>query len=200
MRTSPAAPFLPQRLVAGLRLCGAFFHIWGRVGLMCTLAVIFISVLTKPAPPGREVPATVGLPRTVSTELGEVTIAPVKVFSTGAMVEVRAELAATPADLLSQPEQVLSPPPGHPEYALTLHTRATAPGTTRPEPTEAPQPTDTEIERHPHEWNVTFWVPRAAWSGSAPSLVWPVARLDTPLELNDVEMEKATLIVRTRDQ
>jgi hypothetical protein len=163
---------------------------------MCTLAVIFMSVLTKPAPPGREVPATVGLPRTVSTALGEVTIAPVKVFSTGAMVEVRAQLAATPADLLSQPEQVLSPPPGHAEYALTLHTRAAAPGTTRPEPTDVPQP----AERHLHEWNVTFWVPRAAWSGSAPRLVWPVARLDTPLELNDVEMEKATLVVRTRDQ
>lgn len=161
---------------------------------MSALAVIFMSVLTKPAPPGREVPATVGLPRTLSTQFGMVAIAPVKVFSTGAMVEVRAELAATPADLLTRPEQVLAPTPGHTEYALTLHTRTTATDTSWP------QPTDAGVERHPHQWNVVFWVPRAAWSESAPRLVWPVAHLDMPLELNDVELEKATLVVRTRDQ
>lgn len=161
---------------------------------MSVLAVIFMSVLVKPAPPGREVPVVVGSSHAMSTQFGEVEIAPVKVFSTGAMVEVHAELAATPTDLLASPEQVLTPSPGHSEYALTLHTR------TREADAPRPESADTGGEYHPHQWNVTFWVPRAAWSDSAPRLVWPVAHLDMPLHLNDVEMEKATLVVRTLDQ
>jgi hypothetical protein len=161
---------------------------------MSTLAVIFMSVLTKPAPPAREVPALVGMPHSLSTQFGEVEVAPVKVFSTGAMVEVRAELTSTPTDLLARPEEVLAPSPEHRDYALTLHTRTTAADA-------APfHPTDTAGEHHPHQWNVSFWVPRAAWSDSAPRLVWPVAHLDMPLELNHVELEKATLVVRARDQ
>lgn len=191
---SPFPAVIPARLLPALRICGAFFHIWGRVGLMSTLAVIFMSVLTQPAPPGREVPAVVGSPHILSTQFGEVEVAPVKVFSTGAMVEVRAELIATPTDLLTRPEQVINPTPEHRDYALTLHTRDTGGDDTRP------RSADVGGENHPHQWNVSFWVPRAAWSGSAPRLVWPVAHLDMPLELNDVEMEKATLVVRTRDQ
>ena len=193
MRATPASsPSAPARLAATLQLCGAFFHIWGRVGLMCTLAVIFMSVLTRPAPPAREVPAVVGVPHTFSTSVGVVEIAPIKVFSTGAMVDVHAELTATPTDLLARPEQILTPSPGHADYALTLHTRmlGTAP---------SPQPIDPTAEHHEHQWNVTFWVPRAAWSDSAPRLVWPVAHLDMPLELSDAEMEKATLVVRARE-
>ncbi|HTK65979.1 MAG TPA: hypothetical protein VL595_26600 [Pseudonocardia sp.] len=161
---------------------------------MSALAVIFMSVLTEPAPPGREVPVVVGIPHILSTQFGEVEIAPVKVFSTGAMVEVRAELIATPTDLLARPEQVLAPTPEHRDYGLTLRTRSAGLDDTRP------QSADTSGEHHPHQWNVSFWVPRAAWADSAPRLVWPVAHLDMPLELNDVEMEKATLVVRTRDQ
>lgn len=161
---------------------------------MSTLTVIFMSVLTEPAPPGREVPATVGSAHTLSTPLGEVEIAPIKVFSTGAMVDVRAELTDTPADLLTRPEQVLVPSPAHSDYAMTLHTRSSQAGLDRP------QPLDLSGEHHPHQWNVTFWVPRAAWADSAPRLVWPVARLDVPLDVSDAEMEKATLVVRTRDQ
>ena len=192
MRALPAA--LPERLVPPIRLCGAFFHIWGRVGLMSVLAVIFMSVLTRPAPPGREVPAVVGSPHSLTTALGQVQIAPIKVFSTGAMVEVHAELDATPTDLLTRPEQVLTPSAEHPEYALTLHTRTSGTAATQP------GPADFSGEAHPHQWNVTFWVPRAAWAESAPRLVWPVAHLDMPLDISDVEMEKATLVVRTRDQ
>jgi hypothetical protein len=161
---------------------------------MSTLAVIFMSVLTRPAPPGREIPATVGATRTVSTPLGEVEVAPVKVFSTGAIVEVHAELSATPAELLTSPDQVLTPSPGHHEYALTLRTRASGPGAGKP------QPLDATGERHPHHWDLAFWVPRAAWSDSVPRLVWPVARLDVPLDLHGPELEKATLVVRTRYQ
>jgi hypothetical protein len=188
-----AFPAVPARLVPTLQLCGAFFHIWGRVGLMSALAVIFMSVLTKPAPPGREVPATVGVPHTVASPFGELEIDPIKVFSTGAVVDVHAELTATPTDLLARPELVLTPSPEHADYALTLHTRA-------PLASTPPQPVDTSAEHHPHQWNVSFWVPRAAWSDSAPRLVWPVAHLDMALELSDAEMEKATLVVRTRDQ
>ncbi|HEY9417238.1 MAG TPA: hypothetical protein VIQ30_20965 [Pseudonocardia sp.] len=184
---------LPARLVPTLRLCGAFFHIWGRVGLMSALAVIFMSVLTKPAPPGREVPATVGIPHTLSTPLGVVEIGPIKVFSTGAIVDVHAELTTTPDDLLASPEQVLAPAPEHADYAMTLHTR------TPPTASTPPLPVDFNSEPHPHQWRVSFWVPRAAWSES-PRLVWPVAHLDMPLQLSDAEMEKATLVIRTRDQ
>ena len=191
--TLASIPARHARLASTLQLSGAFFHIWGRVGLMSTLAVIFMSVLSNPAPPGREVPAMVGVTHVVSTPVGEVEIAPIKVFSTGAMVDVHAELTATPTDLLARPEQILAPSPGHPDYALTLHTRTSRTGT------NPPLPIDPSTEHHEHQWNVTFWVPRAAWSDSAPRLVWPVAHLDMPLELSDAEMEKATLVVRARE-
>jgi hypothetical protein len=182
------------RLGAFLEISGAFFHIWGRVGLMSALSVIFMSVLTTPAPPSREIPALVGTPRTVSTTLGEVEVAPVKVFSTGAIVEVHAELAATPTDLLARPDEVLKPSPEHDAYALTLRTRASGPAA------GTPRQIDATGEHHPHQWDLAFWIPRAAWAGSAPRLVWPVAHLDTPLELDRLELEKATLVVRPRDQ
>ena len=181
------------RFGAFLEISGAFFQIWGRVGLMSALSVIFMSVLTTPAPPSREIPALVGTPRTVSTPLGEVKVGQVKVFSTGAIVEVHAELTATPTELLARPDQVLKPSPEHDEYALTLRTRASGPGA------GALRPLNATGEHHPHHWDLAFWVPRAAWNGSAPRLVWPVAHLDMPLELNGLELEKATLVVQPRD-
>ena len=181
------------RFAALLEISGAFFHIWGRVGLMSALSVIFMSVLTKPAPPSHEIPALVGTPRTVTTPLSEVEVGQVKVFSTGAIVEVHAELTATPTELLARPDQVLKPSPDHDEYALTLRTRASGPGA------GASQPLNASGEHHPHHWDLAFWIPRAAWSDSAPRLVWPVAQLDIPLELNGLELEKATLVVQPRD-
>lgn len=173
---------------------GAFFHVWGRVGLMSALSVIFMSVLSNPPPPGREIPAAVGATRTVSTPLGEIEVAPVKVFSTGAIVEVHAELSATPTGLLANPDQVLTPSPEHREYALTLRTRAFGAAV------GPPQPLDATGERHPHHWDLSFWLPRAAWADSTARLVWPIAHLDMPLQLSGVDMEKATLAVRSRDQ
>ncbi len=91
---------------------------------MSALAVIFVAGLTQPAAPGGEVPALIGAPKTVSTPMGEVDIAAVRVYSAGALVELRAELAATPGELLARPDQVLAPAPEHDEYAMTLRTRS----------------------------------------------------------------------------
>lgn len=169
---------------------------------MSALAVIFVSTLTKPASPAREDPTLLGEPRTVSTALGEVEIAAVKVYSSGALVEVHARLTAAPGRLLARPDQVLGTGTQHSEFALTLRNKASGAGigTSRPLGLgRGFRPLDPEPGTRPHHWDLAFWVPRAAWPDSAPHLVWPVAHLDVPLQLNRVELTRAALVVRTRE-
>jgi hypothetical protein len=178
-------------------LGGGFFAVWNRVALLSALAVIFVSTLTRPASPADEEPILLGQPRTISTQLGEVEIAAVKVYSSGALVEVHARLAAAPGALLARPDQVLGTGSQNGEFALTLRNGSSGIGTARPLGTGF-RPLDPEPGVRPHHWDLAFWVPRAAWPDSAPHLVWPVAQLDTPLQLNRVELTQAAMVVRTR--
>ena len=67
-------------------------------------------------------------------------------------------------------------------------------------PLDATPPLDATSASRSRHWDLAFWVPRAAWPDTAPHLVWPVAHLDVPLQLNRVELSKAALVVRTRDR
>jgi hypothetical protein len=175
--------------------CSAIASGWARVALMSTTAVISIWLVTPPTQPAREIPATLGAARTITTPQGEVNIAPVKVYSTGALLEVRAELPVTPASLLAHPEQVLCPAPTHGPYALTLRTKPTPGGR---ELTAGTDPPGTPGTR-PHHWTLAFWFPRAAWTDTTPHLVWPIAQLDTPLDLTEDILDQAAVAVRPHD-
>lgn len=187
----------PERGEQDAALRGAFLSIWHRVALLSALAVIFVSGLSRPASPADEEPILLGQPRTVSTELGEVEIAAVKVYSSGALVEVHARLSAAPGALLARPDQVLGTGSQHGEFALTLRNGTTGIGSAR-SLDGGFRSLDPEPGVRPHHWDLAFWVPRAAWPDTAPHLVWPVARLDTPLQLNRVELSRAAMVVRTR--
>jgi hypothetical protein len=175
--------------------CSVIVNGWARVALMSATAVISICLVTPPTPPAREIPATVGAARTITTRQGEVDIAPVEVYSTGALIEVRAELPVTPAALLAHPEQVFCPAPTHGPYALTLWTKPAPSGhelTARTDPQGTPG-------TRPHHWTLAFWFPRAAWTDTAPHLVWPIAQLDIPLDLTDNILDHAAVAVRARN-
>lgn len=159
--------------------------------------MIFVSVLTRPASPADEDPILLGDPRTIATELGEVEIAAVKVYSSGAMIEVHARLAAAPGALLARPDQILGTGDQHSEFALTLRNGSSGIGTARPVGAGF-RSSDPEPGVRPHHWDLAFWVPRSAWPDSAPRLVWPVAKLDAPLQINRVELSQAATVVRTR--
>lgn len=131
-----------------------------------------------------EIPTNVGSALVVRGGQAMAIVMPLEVYTTGALIRVRAYYPQPPAELVRNPGLALVHMPGKEAFSFSMSLGASRLPGRRVDAVRGQ--TD-----GPGRWDIEFWWERAKWSSGDLLLEWPVAELQKAIAVQCEEMHEA---------